>query len=258
MMPNLSPTRRTLRLALLLASAALLIVACGTGGGTPAGPSVTSTTPADGATGVALSATVSVEFDRAMDEAATETAFVAPAAVDCSFSWNADGTVLTCDPADPFDPDTEYAFGVGTGAESTDGVALEAATSFTFTTQSAGGPTVVDTQPADGASDVPRNATLRIWFSGAMDTAATEAAIDVDPAVDCDVGWNAGNDRWTCVPQTSMDADTTYEVTVGSEAADSGGTEIGTTTSFTFMTGTDELATCVFGATEFGACVFAP
>ncbi|MEX2501242.1 MAG: Ig-like domain-containing protein [Trueperaceae bacterium] len=193
-------------------------------------------------------------FDRAMDQGATEAAFDAPADVDCSFSWNADGTELTCDPTDAFDPSTGYAFGVGTGAQSADGDALGSAASFTFTTR----PAVESTQPADGASDVPRNAPIQVTFSGAMDTAATEAAIGIDPAVDCDVRWSAGNDRWTCVPQTSMDATTTYQVTVASDATDAAGAQVGTTTSFTFTTGTAELADCAFGVTEFGSCLVAP
>ncbi|MEX2501999.1 MAG: Ig-like domain-containing protein [Trueperaceae bacterium] len=58
---------------LWIALATLLIVACGTGGGAPdddddpsGAPTVTSTTPADGATGVDLNASVSVAFDRSL------------------------------------------------------------------------------------------------------------------------------------------------------------------------------------------------
>lgn len=123
---------------LLAPFAAIILVtaACGGGGGgTP--PTVTTTNPANAAVNVPLTADVSVTFSQAMDPAATEAAFSTAPATDCTFSWNAAGTVLTCEPTSDLTADTAYTVTIAATATNAGGAPLASAFGFGFTTGAA-------------------------------------------------------------------------------------------------------------------------
>jgi hypothetical protein len=104
----------------------------GTGGAT--GPSVTATSPADGATGVGRNANINVSFSKVMDRAATQAAFAVSPAVACDFTWNASSDRLTCAPRADLDADQLYSVTIGAGATDDAGNAITAPVTFAFTT----------------------------------------------------------------------------------------------------------------------------
>jgi len=129
------PHRWTLLLGLTIALVAL--AACGGGGGPgpgPTAPTVTATVPADGAVGVAVDATISLTFSRAMNQATTEAAMTSTPAVAADCLWNAPDTVITCTPAADLAFETLHTFTVGVGATSAAGGNLATALEFSFTT----------------------------------------------------------------------------------------------------------------------------
>lgn len=139
------PPPSTRRPALRLASSALalllllVLAGCGSSGDptpdpSPDGPSVASTTPADGAVDVSIGTAIVVEFSDAMDASSAESAFNASPEVSCTFSWNADGTELTCDPDAELDADTEYTVTIAGDANDADGATLGGDETFAFTT----------------------------------------------------------------------------------------------------------------------------
>ena len=97
-------------------------------------PTVVATHPEDGDSDVALNTAISVTFSQAMDQAATAGAFDASPPVDCEFSWNLASTVLTCSPEELLTENTEYTVTIHTGAQDQQGVSLEQAFAFGFTT----------------------------------------------------------------------------------------------------------------------------
>ena len=101
-----------------------------------AAPTVTSFTPASGATAVPTSTAVAVAFGEPMDRASAQAAFSLRrtsdgAAVAGSFSWS--GNTMTFRPSTALAPGTGYTAAVGTGARDAagNGMAAEQASSFT-------------------------------------------------------------------------------------------------------------------------------
>lgn len=117
-------------------------------------------------------------------------------------------------------------------------------------------PEVVRTEPPADSTDVAVNFHVLVAFSEPMQRAATEAAIAITPAVDCEFQWNPTSTSVTCHPAGGVMAKTAYKVAVDQTAVDLAGNGLAAAHTFTFTTGTQELETCVFGDQTFGACVF--
>lgn len=256
------------RPALLVPAAVLalvLLVACASGAEPqpdPDRPTVTTTQPIDGTTGIALDTTIRVTFSRAMGRDVTESAFAVDPSVVCAFSWNTAGTVLTCTPDAPLALDTAYTVTVGSAAEDADGTALASDHVFTFTTSAdppdPSAPTVVATIPSGGATGVAVSTVIGLTFSIPMDTAATEGAFGITPDVTCALTWNATETALTCTPASDLEADASYTVNVGTDAESATGTSLETAFEFTFTTAPAVVESCTFGTSAFGACRFGP
>jgi len=169
-----------------LAGRALAIggaVSIDTGGGSsatvpvaPTAPTVTSTAPANGATGVLTTAKISATFSTAMNLSTitpstfTLTQGTAPISGVVTYV----GTTATFTPASSLAPQTTFTGTVTTGARDQAGNALASNYVWTFTTGSATGatpPTVISTVPVSGATAVAIGNKLSATFSTAMDPA---------------------------------------------------------------------------------------
>ncbi len=152
-------------------------------------PTVTSFTPANGATGVAVDSALVFAFDQPMDTDVSFVPTVPPfvvgnmeftpsgsvAAVD--FQWSDDGRTLTCQPATEMPANTTITWklnpaGAMIPITSSGGTAL-ATVSGSFTTGAGGGgggtaPKLVSSSPADGAIDVSVTTTVVFVFDQAM------------------------------------------------------------------------------------------
>lgn len=218
--------------------------ACGGGGGSKStSPAVTiptkvSTTPTDGATGVSAATNVVVEFSESMDQASvlaatsvvaggssavTITSIVWPTATQAQINFTkGDNTV--------------YTVTIGIGAQDSQGTAVASAITFTFTTGSV--PTVVSFSPLDGALNVPIAATVSVDFSETMDTIDTDEHVLIGGyAGTVSYAWSVGDTHLMVSFATSLDPNTTYSVSVLGNLADADGTLLGTTTTFSFSTG---------------------
>jgi hypothetical protein len=136
---------------------------------TGAVPIVVSTDPANGATNVAINKIVTATFSTNMNPATINgTTFVlkqgsviVPGVVTYS------GMTATFTPAAPFTPSTLYTGTITTGAKDIAGNALAADYVWSFATGSL--PTVVATDPTNGATAVPLNKVITATFSTTMD-----------------------------------------------------------------------------------------
>jgi serine protease AprX len=113
----------------------LVDVSAGAGPDTTA-PTISSVSPADGATGVAVNANVSMTFSETMDTAATQAAFSLVKSSDSSsvaggFSWS--GNTMTFDPSGDLEKGVEYTAKMTTEAKDTAGNALAAEKVWKFT-----------------------------------------------------------------------------------------------------------------------------
>ncbi len=158
-------------------------VSIDTGGGSsttvpvaPTVPTVTSTVPADGATGVptgnALSATFSTAMNASTITASTFTVTQGTATVSGVVTYV--GTTATFTPAGTLTPQKTFTATITTAAQDPAGNALASSYVWSFTTgASASGtlPSVTSTVPATGASAVAIGNQLSATFSEAMNPA---------------------------------------------------------------------------------------
>ena len=148
-------------------------------GASATGPTVTSTVPANGATGVPTNQSLSAVFNEAMDPATiTGTTFTLSApggVVRGTVTYSPAGSVATFVPAALLAPTTVYTATVTTGAQ--DGQARPLAANYVWTFTTAAGPdttrpTVLSTIPANLATNVPTNQAITATFSKAMNPAS--------------------------------------------------------------------------------------
>ena len=185
------------------------------GGG--ATPIVNSTVPVDGATNVALDATVSATFSTAMDSATlTETTFTLAAgatAVAGTVALSADGLTATFTPDVDLTEDTLYTATITTGAKSAAGNALAANKVWSFTTGPA--PTVVSTTPA---TNQPVGTAISATFSEPITIAAatfTLAATETpDVPIPGTVALSADSLTVTFIPTNTLSAGISYTATL--------------------------------------------
>mgnify|MGYP002400213431 CR=1 FL=1 len=144
------------------------------GGGTT-GPTVSSTAPAAGATGVAVDTTITATFNQVMDPATiTETTFTLATGstpVAGTVVTSASGLTATFTPDINLTPDTLYTATITTGVKSVNGNALAANKIWTFTTGTGSAPTVLSTVPVDGSTGVATTTVISATFSAAMNPA---------------------------------------------------------------------------------------
>ncbi len=193
-------------------------------------PTINSTTPVAGATGVATSSVVTATFSEAMDPATLNGSTFAlragATAVPASFGYNATTRVATLTPTAPLAASTTYTATVLGG--STDprvkdlaGNAMAANASWSFTTAAADttAPTVTARSPAAGATAVATNTVVSVTFSEGMTastigTATVELRDGLNTLVAAAVSYNAGTNVATLVPGAALSGSTTYTVTV--------------------------------------------
>lgn len=117
-------------------------------------------------------------------------------------------------------------------------------------------PSLISTNPANTETDIALNINISFVFSEAMNQSVTEAALSFNPAINCDFSWNTLGDILSCNPQSDLSSNTSYTVTLSSAAQDLAGNALSTGSSFSFSTGTTTLSSCIFGSSNFNACLF--
>lgn len=134
-------------------------------------PTVISTDPANGATQVVLNKTVTATFSVPMNPwtitTSTFTLKQGNTIIDGSVSYN--GTTATFKPSGLLLSNTVYTGTITPGAESEAGIALAENYVWTFTTGVITAPSVISTDPADGATGVLLDKTITATFSTPMD-----------------------------------------------------------------------------------------
>lgn len=199
-------TIRNDALRLMLAASALLAIGCDGGPppsidggdeGPDAGPSDTTrpqlieATPEDGSAGVPRSSAFSARFSEAMREGAgTVRVRVEGEDFDVTPTRTDDGLRLAPDGGWPAASEVEVR--IDDDFLDLAGNALDRPYVFRFTTADDAAPTVVSSDPAEGASDVSvRIGVVRIRFSEPMDQAAGSITLEGEPGtIDPEAAWS--------------------------------------------------------------------
>jgi hypothetical protein len=216
----------------------------------PTPPTVISTVPVNGATGVpinqALSATFSVAMNPATIDGATFT-LTGPGATAVTgvVTYVPAGSVATFTPTANLAPSTLYTATITTGAEDLADVGLAANYVWTFTTAASVvvvPPTVISTVPLNGATGVPQNQIVSATFSTAMNPATINGTTftlkgpgaTVVPGL---VAYAAIGNTLTFTPTANLAASTLFTATITTGAQDLAGTGLAANYVWTFTTG---------------------
>ncbi len=185
------------------------------------GPTLTRTSPEEGARDVLRGSALTLTFSEPMEPGSLKVT-VTPGVDLHPADWNADRTEATLVPWLTLAAGTAFTVAV----EGTDvaGNALSGKRSFGFTTEEEGDiapPTLVQSVPANNAMDVATDAVVSLTFSEPLDTESLQ--VDVQPALELGApAWSAGN-KTVSFPAPAMPfaAATSYELSIA--AADVAG-----------------------------------
>jgi hypothetical protein len=210
-------------------------------------PTVSSTNPANAATGVTLSQRIAATFSEVMDSSSiTTTTFTlkqGTTAVAGTLSYA--GRTATFTPTANLAASTLYTSTITTGATDLAGNPLGSNFAWTFTTgtgSNASAPTVTSTVPAASAAGVGINQTINATFSTGMDPSTintgtfTVAGPGVTPVTGT-VTYNATSNVATFTPTSSLTSSATFTATVTTGAKDLSGNPLAANKVWTFTTG---------------------
>ena len=173
---------------------------------------------------------IDVEFTEPVRTATAEARFHIEPAVDGAFTW--DGSTAIFTPSKKLPADSDFTISIAPGIEdlagNVDEVGLQA---WVFRT--VGAPLVLRATPADAATGVPLDGQVELVFDRLMDTASVEAALSLSPPAPITATWRGS--VVTLDFGLGLQFGTTYALTVGAQAADTGGSRLGEafTTHFT-------------------------
>jgi len=170
---------------------------------------------------------VLVTFDRDMDVRAVFSAIVLAPPLDIT-GFVRFNTTFQFMLGSELSPGTTYSIMVGTTARSVSGLHLAQPFRWNFTTLPSGEtasdlPSVLFTDPGDGAGNVDPGKNVTVVFSQSMNRSATEDAVLVTPPADMRPGWlNQKGYALQLVPGTPL-PNGTYRVVISAQAKDESG-----------------------------------
>lgn len=207
-------------------------------------PTVSSTVPAQGATGVPIGSKLSATFSEPMDPLTvnTTTFTLKQGNMPVPGTVNYSGANVDFTPAAPLLTGTVYSATIGAGVKDLAGNEAASDHVWSFTTGLAADvtrPTVTSTNPASGAVAVVTNTRLTASFSESMDpltlNAATFTLRQGVTAVSGSVTCSGATAVFT--PAANLGPGLSYTATINTGARDLGGNALASDVSWSFTTG---------------------
>jgi hypothetical protein len=213
-------------------------------------PTVSSTIPAPAAVAVPLNQRITATFSVPMDPTTISPAF--------SLALTAGGTLILGSttyigntaiftPTSNLAANTQYTAKITTAAKDLTGIALAANFSWNFTTgivANPGAPTVIATNPATAATNVPINQRIAVSFSDVMNPNTISSAFSLTAPGTVVLGTvsQAGNTA-VFTPTGNLAPSTVYTATITTAAQNLQGNALAANSVTTFTTGTTANAT---------------
>lgn len=237
----------------MVAAVSLVIAGCGGGGGGTCTSncvtsvlSVASVTPANEATGVAISSAVTATFDMPMTASTltTSTFTLTPqggSAISGTVSYSSANDAATFTPNASLANNTTYTATITTGAQSTAGTALTSNYTWSFTTAPGPAPKVTSVVPADASTGIAISSTVTATFSEAMNASTiTGSTFTLVPqngsAVATTVSYSANGNVATLTPSAALANSTTYTATITTGVTSSTGSALAANYTWSFTT----------------------
>lgn len=210
-------------------------------------PTVISTVPANLATNVSLDQTLTAEFSEALNVATVNTSTFTLKNGDVAVVGNVsyDGVTATFNPSAKLLPSTEYTAKLSTQIKDLAGNPMANEHSWKFTTGSDNNdlvpPTVIMTEPADLATNVPANQTVTANFSenlnGSTVNTSSFTLMNGNESVVGIVSYEGITATFN--PSADLLPDTEYTATLTTDIQDLAGNSMENEFSWTFTTGTN-------------------
>lgn len=223
----------------------LVISGCGREQAPASLPAVVSVTPAKGATAVPVASLITATFNKAMNPTSINTSsftVIGPAGASVTGTVAYSGTTATFTPVTPLAPSSMYTATISTGATDAIGTALANNFVWSFTTGTI--PTVISTNPVNGAISVPINRKITATFSEAMNPATVTAAgvfslmVTTGGAlVPGTATFVAANNTVIFSPTANLLPNTQYTATISTAAKSAVGNGLAANYIFSFTTG---------------------
>ncbi len=199
-----------------------MIAGCGSGSADTTAPSVSSTAPANAASGVAVSANITATFSEAIDATTltTTTVTLAHGSTSVAGAVSYTGNTVTFDPTSNLVAGLSYVATITTGVKDLSGNAMAITKTWSFLTADATPPSVSSTDPASGATLIPLNANITVNFSKAMDpltVSTTTFTLDLAGAPVAGVVTSSSTTTATFNPNSNLTAGAVYtaKITTG-------------------------------------------
>lgn len=186
------------------------------------GLTITSTTPADGATFVSPQAYLYINFNSNMDRQSTENNFAITPTKLGNFRW-IDAQQACFQPGTYFASNTLYKVTLGAGTHDIHNTYLSSEMIFYFRTEPL---TIVSSFPAHGATNISRSSPIIISFNTLVNQAAAENAFSVAPAIE------GGKFQWSDLTRfqytgtTRLLENTYYTITIDTTCSDAWGNKL--------------------------------
>ena len=235
-----------------------------------AAPTLSSSTPADGATGIAVDTNIVLNFNEAVDAESgniiiyksSDNSQVESIPVGDSKVSGSGSTAITINPSSTLDGSTAYYVQVAATAfddsSSNSYAGISDATTLNFTTADIGAPTLSSSVPTDGATGIGVNANIVLTFNEAVDAesgniviykSSDDSEVESIPVGNAKVS-GSGSTEITINPATTLDSLTGYYVQVAATAFDDSSSNsyagITNTTTLNFTTADVEAPTLTF------------
>jgi hypothetical protein len=213
-------------------------------------PSVSSTTPEDGAVDVPINRVVTANFSEAMSASTLNLLTFTLAAADATLvsgtvDLNTANRIATFTPDSNLAVNTTYTATVSTGAQDSSANGLADDFVWTFTTGATAditAPTVDLTTPDDAQTDVAINASVNATFSEHMSSLSlTTSSFSLTGPdlvlISGSVVYDFENDIATFTPDSNLEIDTTYTATITTVCEDLSGNPLASDFVWSFVTG---------------------
>ena len=213
-------------------------------------PTVSSVSPAAGASAVAINTAITASFSEAMNPASLDSSSFTLACpsgttVTGTVSYAMSGNVASFTPGNALPPSTSCTASISTAARDVAGNALATPFSWSFTTSATAdttAPTVSSVSPAASASGVASNTLVSASFSEAMNpasitTASFTLACPAGTAVSGTVGYAMSGNVATFTPGSALPPSTSCTANISTAVLDTAGNALAAPFSWSFTTG---------------------
>jgi len=206
-------------------------------------PTVSSTSPADGATDVSVNGVINASFSEAINSSTinVDTFLVNDGSGDIAGTLIYDGAAATFTPDTSLACNATYTVTITTGVEDLAGNPLQNDNAWSFTTETEPDitpPEVTSTSPPDAAINVSVSMPITVTFSEAMDASTINASTffvnDGSAGIAGTITYNDMTATFT--PSHSLSLDMTYTATITTGAEDLAGNPIQSEYQWLFLT----------------------